>query len=153
MCHVWQYSSLNPPVWNKNLDGIQSRCPKTSCLYDASLASYRLLSSGGSISQINSSGRNLNFLVCRIYSPSTIKDRLSTWTDLRKAIYQNLSCTLNWEKGHVKQVEQNLGIRTSSKETWGSRKSLLTSGNICLKIEKTDVKNPLEVMIRYDGQK
>ena len=75
---------------------------------------------GGSISQINSSRRNLNAQACIIYSPNTTKDELATWKDLRTADCQNRSCTHNLEKCYVKQVDVNLGIKTSSKETQGS---------------------------------
>ena len=39
-------------------------------------------------------------------------------TDLKTEDFQNRSCILNLEKGHVKQVDQSLGIGTSRKETW-----------------------------------
>ena len=38
MCCVSRHSSLNPPVWHRNFDGVQSGYPKISRLYDASLA-------------------------------------------------------------------------------------------------------------------
>ena len=77
------------------------------------------------------------------------KNGLVTWKDLRKAYCQNQSCIFNLEKGHVKQVDQNLGIRTSSKEIRGSWISLQTISDTCTKIGKRDKKN---VIIGYDGQ-
>ena len=38
MCCVFGQSSLNLPVKSRHLDGIWRECPKTSHLYDVSLA-------------------------------------------------------------------------------------------------------------------
>ena len=72
---------------------------------------------------------------CTIHSPNATKVVLATRTHLRTADWQNRSSTINLEKGHIKQVNQMLGIKTTSKEIWGSQTSLSTIGNICSKLK------------------
>ena len=93
---------------------------QTSDLYEVSLMQNTKMSSGGSISQINSSWRNLNSLACTVYSPNITSDGLATWTDLRTADCQKqIQYSQLWEESyktgrsklrHKGIIKRNLGV-------------------------------------------